>query len=173
MELNTINEIELEEEEEIVEIPIDVLNVLKSPIITLDTETPNIIILERPEEPKKENVDTADIRNYYINKSKLYFSDVLKYLYKKKFIIILGLIISIVLIVMYYFFDSWRDMGWKAWFSIVVTMASVLILIGNMLPPAFVFLGATTLCYIFGIISTSEALDGFSNSGVVSVGVLV
>jgi predicted RND superfamily exporter protein len=177
MELNVFAS-EIEEEEDIVEIPVDILNELKTPI-KLDgrpdlESSNNIIISERaPEEPKKDNVDAADIRNYYINKSKLYFSDILKYLYKKKFIIILGIIIFIVLLVMYYFFDSWRYMGWKAWFSLVVTMLSVLILIGNMLPPAFVFLGATTICYIFGIINTSEALEGFSNSGVVSVGVLV
>ena len=141
---------------------------------TIEIELTEIPINDEIKEeapPAKE--DVSDIKNYYFQKTKQNFSDIINYLYKQKIIITLGVIFSFILLLLYFFIPTWRDMGWEGWFSIIVAEVAVILLVGNILPPALVFLLATTICYFVGIINSAQALEGFSNSGIVSIGVLV
>ena len=117
--------------------------------------------------------DTSDISFYYKKKSKKDFAFYLEAVCKQVHIIIVGLLLGAFFLLLAAFNEDWREMGWKGWFSIAVTVLSLLVLIGDLLQPGYVFLSAMTLCYLFGIITSEEALEGFSNSGVITIGALV
>ena len=64
-------------------------------------------------------------------------------------------------------------MTWKAWTSIEVALFTLGFLIADIYPPAFIFLASMSICYALNIVDASEAFEGFSNTGVLTVGVLV
>ena len=60
-------------------------------------------------------------------------------------------------------------MEWQGWLSLVITLGALVILITTSLGAHIVMLGALTLLGVSGILSSNEALAGFSNSGVITV----
>ena len=126
--------------------------------------------------PQNEEIsitDSSDIRLYYKKKSEKSIAFIIHEICNNVLLIILGLIITICFLLLAAFVETWRELSWQGWFTIAVTVISLLILIGNLLSPGFVFLAAMTVCYLFGIINTAQAFEGFSNSGVMTIGALV
>lgn len=63
-------------------------------------------------------------------------------------------------------------MGVEAWIAVAVVLAVFGFLAFGRYPPYVVLLGGLAVLLAGGIIDAHEALAGFSNSGVVTVGVL-
>jgi len=64
------------------------------------------------------------------------------------------------------------NLGWPGWLTLAVTAMAFLLNAVTALPAEIVFLGALGGLYVSGVLSTAEALQGFSNDGMVTVGVL-
>ena len=60
-------------------------------------------------------------------------------------------------------------MDWQGWVSVGLTGGALLTLIFTRIAPHFIMLGVLTLLTSLGILSSSEALAGFSNSGLITV----
>src|SRR3954452_16168443 len=63
-------------------------------------------------------------------------------------------------------------MSWEGWFTLGVVVLGVGALICEMLAPDFIFLGLLAVLVVSGVLSPEEALVGFSNPGMISVGAL-
>jgi di/tricarboxylate transporter len=63
-------------------------------------------------------------------------------------------------------------MGWEAWFTLGVVALGVMVLIREVFAPDLIFLGLLAILLVMGILSPEEALVGFSNPGMISVGAL-
>ena len=63
-------------------------------------------------------------------------------------------------------------MGWEAWFTLAVTVLTLVLLVRETLAPANVMLGATILLLVVGIITPGEAFSGFGNSAPITVAAL-
>ena len=64
------------------------------------------------------------------------------------------------------------SLGWQGWLTLsLITVAFGLNAV-TALPAEIVFLGAVAILYVSGVLSTPAALKGFSNDGMVTVGVL-
>lgn len=63
-------------------------------------------------------------------------------------------------------------LSWQAWLAIAVTIAAFLGNAFTTLPADIVFLGAAAVLLLSGVLDEESALAGFSNSGVITVGVL-
>ena len=63
-------------------------------------------------------------------------------------------------------------MDLDAFFTLGVIALVFIALVKNLASPDFLFLGATTLLALLNIITPSEAFAGFSNSAMLTVGVL-
>lgn len=63
-------------------------------------------------------------------------------------------------------------MGWQGGLTMAVTLAVFLLNALTSLAAEVVFLGGLAVLYVFGILTTDAALAGFSNPGMVTVGVL-
>ena len=63
-------------------------------------------------------------------------------------------------------------MTWDAWFVLAVISLCFGLLATNRFSPDLILMGGVTLFLVSGIISTSQALAGFSNEGMVTVAVL-
>jgi di/tricarboxylate transporter len=64
------------------------------------------------------------------------------------------------------------ELGWQGWLTLLVTLIAFLANALTSLAAEVVFLGAVAVLYIAGVLSTDAALAGFSNPGMVTVGVL-
>lgn len=60
-------------------------------------------------------------------------------------------------------------MEWQGWFSLSLTLCALAILICTRIGPHFVMMAALTILSATGILTTAEALTGFSNPGLVTV----
>ncbi|MGH7962121.1 MAG: SLC13 family permease, partial [Candidatus Binatia bacterium] len=63
-------------------------------------------------------------------------------------------------------------MNWEAWFTLAVVALGAGALIRGLLAPDLIFVGMLALLLVAGIVSPQEALVGFSNPEVISVGAL-
>ncbi len=63
-------------------------------------------------------------------------------------------------------------MSWGAWFTLSVVVLGVGALIWEVLAPDLIFLGMLAVLIVSGVVSPEEALVGFSNPGMISVGAL-
>jgi di/tricarboxylate transporter len=63
-------------------------------------------------------------------------------------------------------------MGWEAWFTLGVVALGVVALVRELFTPDLIFLGLLSVLLVAGILSPEEALVGFSNPGMISVGAL-
>jgi len=63
-------------------------------------------------------------------------------------------------------------LSWQAWLAIAVTVAAFLGNAFTTLPADIVFLGAAAILFLSGVLDEEAALSGFSNSGMITVGVL-
>ncbi|MGF1459723.1 MAG: SLC13 family permease [Leptolyngbyaceae cyanobacterium] len=64
------------------------------------------------------------------------------------------------------------SLAWQGWLTLAVTVMAFVLNAVTTLPAEIVFLGALAVLYVTGVLSTAEALKGFSNDGMVTVGVL-
>ncbi|MEB3274882.1 MAG: SLC13 family permease [Prochlorothrix sp.] len=64
------------------------------------------------------------------------------------------------------------QLSWQGWLTLVITFVAFVINAFSSLAPEITFLGALALLFLSGILDEAQALSGFSNSGVVTVGVL-
>eukprot|EP01100_Stratorugosa_tubuloviscum_P005739 TRINITY_DN254_c0_g2_i1.p1 TRINITY_DN254_c0_g2~~TRINITY_DN254_c0_g2_i1.p1 ORF type:complete len:669 (-),score=352.75 TRINITY_DN254_c0_g2_i1:136-2142(-) len=64
------------------------------------------------------------------------------------------------------------DFSWAAWYSLIIVFITFCLLIENVADPGVVMMGNTTLLLAAAIITTREALAGFSNTGVFTIAVL-
>jgi di/tricarboxylate transporter len=64
------------------------------------------------------------------------------------------------------------SLSWQGWLTIAVTVFAFVLNALTAIPAAIVFLGAIAVLYMSGVLSTAQALNGFSNDGMVTVGVL-
>ncbi len=63
-------------------------------------------------------------------------------------------------------------MGWEAWVSIAITVASIAAMARGLAGPDMVLAGAMTLLLALGIITPAQAAAGFGNEGMLTVAVL-
>lgn len=63
-------------------------------------------------------------------------------------------------------------MSWEAWFTLTVVTLGVAALIREVLAPDLILLGILAVLLVSGILSPQEALAGFANPAVISVGAL-
>jgi len=63
-------------------------------------------------------------------------------------------------------------LGWQGWLTLAITLTAFLLNALTSLAAEVVFLGGLAVLYITGILSVDAALAGFSNPGMVTVGVL-
>lgn len=63
-------------------------------------------------------------------------------------------------------------LSWQAWLAIAVAIAALLGNAFTTLPADIVFLGAAAVLFLSGVLDEKAALSGFSNSGMITVGVL-
>jgi len=60
-------------------------------------------------------------------------------------------------------------MEWQGWAALLITVGALIVLITTALGPHLVMMAALVLLGVLGILTSSEALAGFSNSGVITV----
>lgn len=63
-------------------------------------------------------------------------------------------------------------MSWEAWFTLAVVALCFGLLVRNRAPPDIAMAGGLTLLLISGVLTPAQALAGFANEGMVTVGVL-
>jgi len=63
-------------------------------------------------------------------------------------------------------------MSWEAWTVLGMILVSLVLLFLEVGSPEQVMLGALVVLWNLGIVSTPDALDGFSNTGLISIGAL-
>jgi di/tricarboxylate transporter len=63
-------------------------------------------------------------------------------------------------------------LSWQAWLAIAVTIVAFISNALTSLPDEIVFLGAAAVLFLSGVLDEKAALAGFSNPGVITVGVL-
>ena len=68
--------------------------------------------------------------------------------------------------------DLFAVMPPQGWFTIAIVALLFVALLRNLGPPDMLFLGAAALLVVGGVITTDEAFAGFSNQGMLTVGVL-
>ena len=61
---------------------------------------------------------------------------------------------------------------WEGWVTCVVMVVGLVVMATDKLPPDFVFMGMLAILLTCTIITLSEALSGFSNSGLCTVMIL-
>lgn len=66
----------------------------------------------------------------------------------------------------------WKDLTWEAWVSIIIVVLTLLVLIADVIPSYFVMMVAMSLIMTMRILTVPEALAGFSNEGLITIGVL-
>lgn len=64
------------------------------------------------------------------------------------------------------------DLSWQGWLAIAVTLLAFLLNALTQLPADIVFLGGLAILFLTGVLDEQAALAGFSNSGLLTVGVL-
>jgi hypothetical protein len=62
--------------------------------------------------------------------------------------------------------------NWQAWFTIAVVVLCFGLLARNRTSPDITMTGGLTLLLLAGVITPAQALSGFANEGMVTVGVL-
>ncbi len=64
------------------------------------------------------------------------------------------------------------QLSWQAWLTVSVIVSAFLLLVFTRLAADVVFLGALAVLLVSGVLTAGEALNGFSSSGMITVGVL-
>ena len=68
--------------------------------------------------------------------------------------------------------DVLGDMNWEAWYTLGVVGMCFGLLARNRAPPDLTMAGGLTLLLVSGVLSPAQALAGFANEGMITVGVL-
>lgn len=93
---------------------------------------------------------------------------------KQKFgLLLLGFAISVAIAAIPFIAQSsLANLGWQGWLTIAITFGVFFLNATTSLPAEIVFLGGTAVLFTSGILDEEAALEGFSNSGMITVGVL-
>ncbi len=68
--------------------------------------------------------------------------------------------------------DLLSQLTWQGWFSLAMAFAAFALSLATQLPTELIFLSGLGILLISGVLTTETALAGFSNTGVVTIGVL-
>ncbi len=60
-------------------------------------------------------------------------------------------------------------MEWQGWFALYITLSALLTLLFTRIAPHMVMMGVLTILSVVGVLDATEALSGFSNSGLITV----
>lgn len=63
-------------------------------------------------------------------------------------------------------------MGWEAWYTLAVTLATMIVLARSWLPPSGAMLGAMIAVLVPGVVTPAEAFSGFSNPAPITIAAL-
>ena len=63
-------------------------------------------------------------------------------------------------------------MSWQEWLTIAVVLATVVVLVRDLLTPSLTILGATVVLLVAGVINTGQAFSGFSNPAPLTIAAL-
>ena len=63
-------------------------------------------------------------------------------------------------------------MSWEAWIAVSIVLLNILLLVFTRYSADLVLMAGLTLLVLFGILKPSEALAGFSNEGMATVGIM-
>lgn len=63
-------------------------------------------------------------------------------------------------------------MSWEAWLTLALVVAMLITLMRTTVAPDIVFMAGLSILLVAGVLSPAQALDGFANPGVMTVGVL-
>ena len=63
-------------------------------------------------------------------------------------------------------------MGWDGWLSLGLTLVALMLLISGRIGAELVMMGVLAILSVSGVLTTSEALAGFSNSGLITVALM-
>lgn len=98
------------------------------------------------------------------------FHDAVNFVYRRWLSIALGAValLGVMMGVSYVL----QGLGWKAWLSVMILLATLDILLTNAFSTAFSMLIGLALMLVFDVVSPSRAAEGFANTGVLSVAVL-
>ncbi len=67
---------------------------------------------------------------------------------------------------------TWSGLGWQAWLTLAVIAGATFLMIRNRLGPDLLMFSGLCALVVTGVISPAEALHGFSNPAVATIGVL-
>jgi len=67
---------------------------------------------------------------------------------------------------------AWMTLGWQAWLTLAVIAGATLLMVLDRLGPDLVMFSGLCALVVAGVISPTEALHGFSNPAVATIGVL-
>ena len=68
--------------------------------------------------------------------------------------------------------DALLQLGWQGWLSLALVVGCFGMFVGTRVAPDIVTTAALTLLLVTGVLTTDEALTGFANEGMLTVGVL-
>lgn len=87
---------------------------------------------------------------------------------------VLGLAASLVIAAIQLVFveSPLTSLDWRGWLTIGITGMAFFLNAATSLPAEIVFLGGLAVLFVSGVLPTAEALSGFNNAGMVTVGVL-
>jgi di/tricarboxylate transporter len=87
-------------------------------------------------------------------------------------VLCVALILALMFAMLGLFVPVWQTLSWQGWFTLYTTLLVLIVLVKNWLPAEFVFWSALALLFVAQIIDSAEALEGFSNSGLMTVAAL-
>ncbi|CAN8072515.1 unnamed protein product [Agarophyton chilense] len=119
--------------------------------------------------PQKYNPKFSDLRND-LGFSKAIGKWLIRFLKRNWGILVFMLVIAIGLAMLGIF--AFDELKWKAWAAFAILTVTLALLITNALPTAVSMLLGLTLMLILNIVTPSRGIEGFSNSGVMSVAIL-
>eukprot|EP00002_Diphylleia_rotans_P012930 TRINITY_DN2525_c0_g13_i1.p1 TRINITY_DN2525_c0_g13~~TRINITY_DN2525_c0_g13_i1.p1 ORF type:complete len:832 (-),score=174.76 TRINITY_DN2525_c0_g13_i1:196-2691(-) len=96
---------------------------------------------------------------------------VLRFLHREIQTILLALVAEVLILVL--FATSWSSLGWDASLSVHVTLLTMILLIRGITEPEVALFVGTTILLFSGIIGVDDAFIGFSNSSVVTIGLML
>jgi di/tricarboxylate transporter len=62
--------------------------------------------------------------------------------------------------------------GWEAWITLAVVLATVVVPVGEWIPPALAVLAVVTVLLVAGVVEANPAFSGFSNTAPLTVAAL-
>ncbi len=68
--------------------------------------------------------------------------------------------------------EAWMALGWQGWLTLAVIAGATILMVADRLGPDLVMFSGLCVLVVAGVVSPNEALHGFSNPAVATIGVL-